>query len=347
MKRVAAIAILVIAALAITACGNGEESAPVLAPLPTRTPVPATPTAEPSAPAPVAATEVIDLSVALGAFLDAAQTISPLERSIAFDEYVTRSHPECATITLFPGSQLVQMLDQAGLDLVRADLDAWQQAIADFPAESVRAEVQAEMARVAELLPPAPGDPSPRICLLPVPPWPEHGDLPEATAGAQTLGPDLILVWCAAGAQCAEMLRPSLAYHAAYAYQIAASGLTMETMTLLDMALVHGRAADVALALHPDAAFDWQVTLEPAVEAELWSRMRDYLGTTYQDYPDYRKIERFLYGRETGEYPAMGGLYIGLQIVRAYHLAHPEVSYAALARMSAPDVLAASGYAPG
>lgn len=340
--------LLAVAMLLMGACRGGEASAPVLVAPPTRTPAPYTSTPQPTA-VPVLEAQVIDLRGPVLAFLGSAQGISPLERSLMFDQYVTRAVPECAAITLFPGTQLVQVLDRAGLDLVSADLEAWRQSAEALPVESLSAAIQAEMARIGARLPLAAGQSAPRVCLLPVPPWHDRRAAAEAEPvqmGAQALGADLILVWCAAGAPCAEAIAPQLAYQAAYAYQLAASGLTMATATLLDLLLLHGRAALVARALHPQATFDWQATLEPTVEAELWGRMRAVLHVTY-DHPDFRRIDRFLYGRNTREYPRLGGLIIGEQIVRAFRAAHPEVSDAELLRMPAAEVLAASGYDPG
>jgi uncharacterized protein YjaZ len=76
--------------------------------------------------------------------------------------------------------------------------------------------------------------------------------------------------------------------------------------------------------------------------------MQNFTATTYQDYPDYRRIPRFLYGSsDTTRYPTWGGIYIGDQIVRAYRTSHPDVTFPELADMPPEDILAGSGYAPG
>jgi len=75
--------------------------------------------------------------------------------------------------------------------------------------------------------------------------------------------------------------------------------------------------------------------------------MSPYFVTTYQDYPDYRKIDKFLYGSTNPDlYPAWGGLFLGEQIVSAFRESHPDVTFAALAALPPLTLLEQSGYAP-
>jgi hypothetical protein len=155
-------------------------------------------------------------------------------------------------------------------------------------------------------------------------------------------------VTCSAGALCLERVRPDVAHAYSMAYQIDRAGLTAFETPLLDYVITYGRGEDFARQMMPDAAFRWDDALTQEQEIDVWARMQEYLDTTYQDYPGYRNVDRFLYGEpDSDRYPLWGGAYIGGRIVRAYRERHPDISVADLSVLDSKALLADSGYAPG
>jgi hypothetical protein len=228
------------------------------------------------------------------------------------------------------------------LDLVSLDLAAWRTAETLFPETELRTAIEDMLSRASDVLL---VEDELRICMVAIPGRTAPEDAPNGGVDAQVLGGDLALAWCSAGDYCLPYFGQQIAYAYHYAYQINHTGLTIADMPLLNMAIFNARAADFTRYLYPDAAFPWENALTAEQEAKLWADMSPYFGTTYQDYPDYRKIDRFLYGFTNPElYPAWGGLFLGEQIVSAYRSSHPDVTFAELAALSPQTLLEESGY---
>ncbi len=337
---------LVILLLLLAACGSDERDTPNLAAPPTRTAIPPTATTEIiSDPGAEPGTNVLVISMLpeVNAFLTAAEAASPLDRPTLFDQHIAQARPDCVTPSYYPGVQPLEMFGPA-LDLVSLDLAAWRSAEAIFPEAELRTAINDMLQRAEEVFP---VEPDIRICILPIPGRTAPQEAPNGGVDAQVLGGDLVLAWCSAGDYCLPYFGQQIAYTYHYAYQISQAGLTIDDMTLLNMAIFNARASDFTRHLYPEASFPWENALTPEQESKLWADMSPYFAITYQDYPDYRKIDRFLYGYTNPElYPAWGGLFLGEQILSAYRESHPEVTLAELAALSPQTVLEESGYAP-
>ncbi len=323
----------------LAACGGEEDHTPDLAALPTRTPVPATLTSEPADA--LANVSLIALRERVAAFLDEAEDASPLDRPVLFDQHVFAAHPDCFSDAYHTNTEPLELFD---FNLVSLDLAQWREALDQFPEAELIAAIDAALARAVEVIPPE----GPfRVCLFPSPPWPHRGDAPVTGAfQTQTLSSDLVVAWCSEGAACLDGVGKTIAFAYHYAVQLGHLNRTVGTTTLRDFMILDARADDFATYLYPGAVFPWHVDLDPALEADLWARMQESLDVTYQDYPEYRRIERFLYGRGTEQYPDWGGIVIGMHIVEAFHENNPLVTYAELAALPSEDVIARSGYAP-
>lgn len=334
----ALVALLVVAAL-LSACGGESEDAPALSSPPTRTPAPATLTPAPDDS--IAALEIISLADGVQTFLDEAADASPLDRPVLFDQHVFAPHPECFPDAFYTGSQPLELMD---FNLVSLDLAILQASVEMFPEAQLRESIETTIAAAADDLP---LDAPFRVCIFPSPAWRPPEDLPNGGLNVETFSDDVIIAWCGGGAVCLDAAPQEIAFAYAYAEQLQHGDFTVTNMTLLDWALFPARAADFARRSVPDARFPWSgAELDPAVEADVWSRMQTSLDVTYTDYPDYRKIERFVYGRDSEDYPRWGGVIIAGHIVDAYREAHPLTTPADLLALPTREMLAQSAYAP-
>ncbi len=326
----------------LSACSSGDqETAPRLAAPPTRTPLPTVDVTQTAVPGAGLEVELVSLRDEVQAFLDASQEASPIDRPVLFEQYVTDARPACVAASYYPGVQPLQLFD---LNLVSLDLNTWVQTVQIFPADAMIDSIRETLVEADGRLP---FGETLRVCILPVPSDQLPQDQPNGGVGAEVLADNLLIVWCSGGDYCLTRLPIEVLYAYAYAYQIGQTGLTNADVPLLHFMIYNARAEDFVQQVYPATTFPWANALTPEQEATLWGQMHDYLATTYRDYPDYRKIERFLYGRGTEQYPTWGGLYIGSQIVRAYRASHPGVSPVDLMNLPPQTLLDESGYAPG
>lgn len=333
------LAAVVIGVLA-SACGGGEETAPGLSAPPTRTPLPtveATQMAVPGADLDVA---IISLRGEIDAFLTAAESTSPIDRPVLFEEHVINAVPECVDATYYPNVQPLELFD---FNLVSLDLTRWAQAVESLPDDAMSETIRAALVEADALLPVTRRL---TVCILPLPAFDPPEEQVSGDVEAEVLAGDLLVVACSGGDDCLSRLPDQVLYAYGYAYQVAQSGLTIIDMPLLNFMIYSARAEDFVHRVYPATTFPWADALTPAQEATLWADMQDFLATTYSDYPDSRKIERFLYGRNNDQYPNWGGLYVGSQIVRAYRAAHPDVAPVELMALPPETLLDESGYAP-
>ncbi len=332
--------LLVVLAAALGACGSDEAAAPKLAAIPTRTPVPATSTPETGQPS--VAVEVISLRDEIDAFLTASETASAVDRIDLFSEHVIQPAGECLSGAFYPGVEPLEML---GFNLTSIPMEGWREATDSFPEKDLVASVNDTLAAAVALLP---ADRSITVCLMPVPLFGPPEDIVNSGVGVQALAGDHLVLTCSAGSICLERVGPEVAHAYSMAYQIDRAGLTAFEMPLLAYVVAYGRGEDFARQLMPETTFRWDGALTPEQEIDLWTRMQEYLETTYQDYPGYRNMDPFLYGEPNSDrYPRFGGQYIGSRIVRAYRLQHPDISAAELATLPPKTLLADSGYSPG
>ncbi|MBN1202861.1 MAG: hypothetical protein JXJ20_13515 [Anaerolineae bacterium] len=346
--------------LALSACGGEDEETPNLSAPPTRTPVPTAEATDepPSANTAPAHIEVRSLYGEIDAFLTASETASALDRVDLATEYIVTPAEECLTASFWPGWEPLQVIN-AHVELATANMVAWRESTDIFPEADL---VQATNRILADLQAVLPIDDTLRVCLVPAPhpgdrPPDEAADLEQPAGetenpaitglGALVLGSDLIVASCWAGDNCLNGVDVEIAFAYGQAYQIRQSGQTGVTLPLLDYAVYSGRNEVLARHFAPEATFPWTNALTPEQEATLWSRMQEYLDINYQQRTNIRKYERYLFGAGTEEYPTMGGLYIGSQIVRAYLESHPDTAYPELFALPPGTLLAESGYAPG
>ena len=338
--RAASVSLLALLIAGLAACGGEEKSAPKLAAIPTRTPVPVTATPEVT---PMAANvRVISLKDNIDAFLTASETASALDRIDLFNRYVIQLAPECFSGEFYPGVQPLEML---GFNLTSIPMEGWREATDSFPEEDLSASVMETLEIAMQRLP---VERAIVVCLAPMPPFGPPEDVENSGVAVQVLGGDRLIITCSAGSICLERAGWEVVYAYSVAYQMSLAGLTAFETPLLAYIIYAGRAEDFVRQMMPDATFRWDDALTPEQEIDVWARMQAYLDTTYQDYPGYRNVDRFIYGQPGSDrYPRWGGLYIGSRIVRAYRERHPDISAADLAALSPEDVLAASGYSPG
>jgi hypothetical protein len=345
MRRIG-VAVLVLLAggtMLLGGCGGEEETGAQLVALPTRTPLPVTET--PTGSAAPQNVEIVSLQGQIDAFLTASETAGALDRIDLFNEYVLNQIPGCFQSTLWPDMEPLEIIASQGLNLPTAPMEDWRASADNFPEEQLIQAVGDALGR-AELL--LPSDRRLRICLVPVPPPATQEDVPNAGLSSLVLGADLAVISCAAGPTCLDKIGQEVAHGYASAYQIGQSGLTGVEIPLLAFAITSGRADDFARQLFPGAVFPWTDALTPEQEVDVWSRMQEYLATTYSDYPGYRNMDRFLYGgANSTRYPRFGGLYIGGRIAAAYRARHPDAAPADLMALTPETLLAESGYAPG
>ncbi|MBN1679760.1 MAG: hypothetical protein JW966_05675 [Anaerolineae bacterium] len=336
VRRLVGLPVLI--AVLLSGCGGEDESAPELAVLPTRTPVPATdaPVDEPSAHY-----EVVSLQDEVNAYLAAADAAGALDRIDLFREHVIQQAPECAQSEMWPEAQPLELFD---FNLVEVDNVTWHEVVDTFPEDGIMQVVSETMEQTVPLLPP----PQPvRICLVPVPRNGPPEDQPDGGVNVIVFSDDLIIIACSAGSLCLDYLPDKLAFFYSYAYQVGQTGWIGGETPLLGFAVYFGRGTDFARQINPDAVFAWDDALTPEKEADVWSRMQEFLLTTYQDWPEYRNVNRFMYGdQDQDRFPAWGGAYIGTQIVSAYRERHPDVSLVELAALPPDILLADSGYTP-
>jgi hypothetical protein len=330
----------------MSACGGDDDTGPGLSAPPTRTPLPPTltPDVTPGGPT-LDNIQIISLRSQLDNFLTEAEASSPLDRPELFQQHVINAAPDCMTPTFFPDTLPLEVLG-ANINLIEADLARWRVATDTFPEQALIDQTREMLWQIVDLLP---TDRPLRICLMPVPADAPPEDLLGGGIDAQVLASDLIVVTCAGGEYCLDGIGRTIAFSYHYAYQIAQTGLTYPFTPVLHFALYNARAADFTRHFYPDLVYPWTNALTPEQERALWGEMRDYLGTTYQDYPDYRRIPKLLYGNAdpNQRYPQWGGMFIGEQIIRAYHAVHPSTTYEKLAQMTPEAILTASRYAPG
>ncbi len=332
----------------IAGCGGAVEEAPRLVAVPTRTPVPVTE----DAPEAVDASSRVELLVEpVDAFLTASETAGALDRIDLFREHVLGAGADCFESERWPGSDPLELIRAAGINLVSLDLGRWRDALDAFPAEAARAAVAAGLAGASDLLPA--GQPV-RACVLPLPPPPvwgapdEHAADPNSGVYVEVLSGDRLLLTCSAGETCLERLPVEAAYGYGYMVQVARMEDGAANTSLLGFAVFNARAAHLARQVYPDASFPWDGALTPEQESALWARMQDYLASTSEDRVGGRSIQRFLYGSPNAEqYPPYGGLAIGDRIVQSYLARNPDATLEALFELDPAALLAASGYAPG
>ena len=339
MRRV--LVILMLGAM-LGACGSEEESAPDLAALPTRTPVPPTEIVE-SGPA-QANVEIVSLRDEIDAFLTEAETTSPLDRPVLFNDVIVNPNRACLTGSMFPGIEPLELLD---FNLVSLDLTLWREPAANFPEADLIEMATQTLNRATELMPP---DGVFRLCLVPIPYF-GPPDVVPPNFGVETMvvGANTLLVLCAAGPACLTRVQEEVAYGYGYAYQLEQTGLTATETPVLTFAIYAGRATDFARQLFPNAPYAWDNALTAAQEASTWEVMQEYMPVTYLDYPLGRNVDKVLYGggpTTADRYPAWGGVYIGTRIVEAYRARHPDVSVVELAALDPETLLAESGYSP-
>lgn len=331
--------ILIGAILLLAACG-GDEKAPELAALPTRTPVPATLTPEASE-VPAAALDVISLRGAVSDFLTAAGSAGTLDRIDLLDQYLFTPRADCFDSTWWPG---IQPLELFGLNPVSLPLETWQTALDIFPEDQIVQQITDALADAAAYLP---MDTPFRACVLPSPLF----GLPEEQANggvsASTMGERLLFLGCSAGDACLEPARIDAVFSYAFSYQIGVTGLVAVDTPLALHILYYGRADYALKQIYPGATRPWDNALSPEVEVELWSRLEPELGLTYGTYPGGRNVERYLYGpQDNNRFPRWGGVFIGAQIVRAYMAGHPNTSLPELMALPPGTLLADSHYDP-
>jgi len=332
--------VLVTAAAGLSACGGEDESGAELEAIPTRTPVSVTST--PEAIQPSVAVEVISLRDEIDAFLAASETASAVDRIDLFDEHVIQPVGECLSGEFYPGMLPLEMLP---FNLTSIPMGGWREATDIFPEEDLIASVAETIGAAAALLP---TERAITVCVMPMPLFAAPEDMANRGLGDQALGGDRLIVTCAAGALCLERVRPDVAHAYSMAYQMDRAGVTALETSLLAYAILYGRGEDFVRQMMPDATFRWDGALTPEQEIDVWARMQEYLDTTYQVYPGYRNVDRFLYGEPGNDrYPVWAGAYIGGRIVRAYRERHPDISVAELAVLDPKTLLAESGYTPG
>jgi hypothetical protein len=339
--------VLLIVLLLLSACGGDTQDAPRLSAPPTRTPEPATEEVV-ADEAGVENIQIVSLRSQIDAFLTAAEAVGPLERVDVFSQTVIAAAPECWKSTLWPNWQALEQLNAMNVNLTEVDMAAWRATVDAFPEEDLmRQTVDILRQARAEL----PLDQTLTVCLAPMPlphffgPNPE--ELPNSGLSLSSWG-DMIYLGCQDSARCGTQVEADLAYAYATAYQFVSAGRLGDDIPLLSWVVTFGRSAVFAHQLVPDATFQWDTDMTPEVEADVWARMQEYLNTTYNDYPGYRNVDYFLYGRDgrLDQYPRFGGFYIGERIVRAYQESHPNVSFADLMALDASTLVADSGYTP-
>ncbi len=348
MRRLGALILMV--AVVLSACGGQIEEAPSLVAPPTRTVVPATGT--PSADDYLTYLTFASLQDNVGAYVDAAETISAVDRAAFFEQYVLAPHPECFNgdyLTPDAGAALMQQLHLTRVpqEFWTDFLSAWREQTNDFPVDVLQEHVEQAFVQAAKALPP---QGTLRVCLFPSPAQ-RFGDTAELFTKHKglevyVLGRDLLFLACAGGDPCLQDLPFVFAYAYHYTQQLHATPHTVDDMSLLEFAIYNGRATDFALELYPEASFLWTAELSPEDEAEVWAAIQRYQDVTPGATVEARQLDRVLYGRHTSHYPDWGGMIVGVHIVQAFRANNPDVSLAELAAMSATEVLERSGYAP-
>lgn len=342
------LSILLMLVILLSACGGDTKESPRLSAPPTRTAVPATEEAAPDEFG-VENIQLVSLGSEMDAFLTASETVGALERVDVFSQTVIAPAPECWTSSLWPGWQSLEQLDSMNVNLPSVDMAAWRATTDAFPEEDLMRQ-SAEILREARAA--LPLDQPLRVCFAPMPPPrffgpDQEGEVPNNGLRVDVFG-SVIYVGCADTASCAEQLDADLADAYAVAYQIVTSGHEGLDISLLSWVVMYGRAAVFGRDLVPGATFFTDTEMAPEIEADVWSRMQEYLTTTYNDYPGYRNVDYFLYGRDgrADQYPPYGGYYIGERIVRAYQASHPDATMADIMALDATTLAAESGYAP-
>lgn len=331
-----------LALIALAGCSSGEEVAPQLQALPTRTP--ALTEVAPGAGAGAAASnvEVVSLLEPVEAFLAASETASPLDRIDLFMEHVISAAPSCFDTTLWPDRDPLELV--AELRLTSLDLAIWQASVNAFPEDALIAEVEAALGDAQQRAPLATAA---QVCVIPFPQWAPPENLTRGGVSSSVLDRDTIWLMCSGGDFCQEPIGSEAAFAYAQAYQLGLfNGLGVD-LTLLDLIIQLGRADVFARELFPAVTFPWDDALTPEQEADLWDRMQDELATSFGDGRAGRNIAPFVYGSGNQiRYPRWGGQYIGTQIVEAYRAQHPDQSLVDLMAIEPQTLLDESGYTP-
>ena len=330
---------VMVAALSVllAACGDGEQVAPMLEAPPTRTPVPVE---QGEAGSVASQVEIISLLDPIEAFLTAAEEASALDRIDLFSDMVIQAAPVCFESMLYPDALPLELV--ADLRLTSMNPAIWQASVDTFPGAVLEARIRAVIDEAEALLP---TDGPLHLCMVPLPPWRSPEELPRGGVSSTVLGTTVWLT-CAEGDACLDFVEVETAAAYGWAYQAQQIGTLGSEFSLQDMIILFGRADAFAREIYPDETLAWTDALDPAQEAELWSRMQEDLEIPYRD-GGIRDIDEYLYGTQSqSRYPAWGGVYIGAQIVEAYRESHPDMTLAALMMRDPAEIVAESGYSP-